>query len=467
MNNINSNFRYLNVGLPEDIARYKANGNIEEAVRLIDERMKGDIPEALRGCYIVQRELMLRLPRDYPFSYDEAFGKLKKAIPDFTEGEFKALRDTGRIDWIFINGEQRYFLRFFETLMKTDDAMAKRASVSDTGTSQGEDEPEEKGENKLDRSMRIMKSEGKFAARIKIRASVRIKDESFVPGARVRVHIPIPAACMQQSEIELVSFSGKPAYIAPEDAPQRTVYFEETMKENHEFFVEYSYVNSAPYCDASKVVPSKEQPDFFLEEQNPHIVFTPYIKALVEELTKGLDDPLSKARAFYDFITTNVKYSYMRQYFGLESIAENCLRNFKGDCGVQALAFITLCRAAGIPARWQSGLYAAPFDVGAHDWAQFYIAPYGWLFADPSFGGSAFRSGNEERRKHYFGNLDPYRMIANSEFQHPLDPEKAQWRMDPYDNQTGEIEYADRGLRAEEYVRDQVMTSIEEIGTHK
>ena len=151
------------------------------------------------------------------------------------------------------------------------------------------------------------------------------------------------------------------------------------------------------------------------------------------------------------------------EYFGLENIAENCARNFKGDCGVQALLFITLCRCAGIPARWQSGLCAEPNDVGMHDWAMFYVAPHGWMFADPSYGGGAHRAGNEARRVHYFGNLDPYRMVANCEFRAPLDPPKAHWRHDPYDNQAGEIEYEDRGLRGPEYERDMEMTQYAEL----
>ena len=130
---------------------------------------------------------------------------------------------------------------------------------------------------------------------------------------------------------------------------------------------------------------------------------------------------------------------------------------------MQALLFITLCRCAGIPARWQSGLCAEPNDVGMHDWAMFYVAPHGWMFADPSYGGGAHRAGNEARRVHYFGNLDPYRMVANCEFRAPLDPPKAHWRHDPYDNQAGEIEYDDRGLRGPEYERDMEMTQYAEL----
>ena len=47
---------------------------------------------------------------------------------------------------------------------------------------------------------------------------------------------------------------------------------------------------------------------------------------------------------------------------------------------------ITLCRAAGIPARWQSGWETKPNGWNMHDWAEFYVEPWGWLPADPSYG---------------------------------------------------------------------------------
>ena len=55
-----------------------------------------------------------------------------------------------------------------------------------------------------------------------------------------------------------------------------------------------------------------------------------------------------------------MRYTFMPSYFVLENIAENCARSFTGDCGVFALLFVTLCRCAGIPAQWQSGLAAEP-----------------------------------------------------------------------------------------------------------
>ncbi len=458
---INDSFRYLNIGLPEDILRRKLCGDFQGALRLIELRLKKEIPEALRQCLIVERELINRLEGDYPYSLEEAMAIIRKDIPDFTEEEFRTLVDEFKIDWIYVKGSERYFDRFYDTLLKVNKEFAARAKASHSHVD-GEDEGGEE-EGVLDRVIRIMKEKGSFGVRLRIKATVKIKDEAFTPGKKVRVHIPIAADARQVKNIVIHKTFPEASFIAPPDAAQRTVYFEEIMEENHEFTVEYSYDNVVEYVepDAKKVV--KEQPSFFTAEENPHIVFTPYMKALAKELTAHTDNPLEKARAIYDFITLNVKYSYMREYFGLTDIAENCARNFRGDCGVQALLFITLSRLCGIPAKWQSGLNSSPESIGPHDWAEFYVAPYGWMFADPSFGGGAHRVGAEHRRRFYFGNLDPYRMVANREFQAAFTPDKLHWRCDPYDNQTGEIEYEDKGLLYEEYTRSQELLECVEL----
>ena len=199
------------------------------------------------------------------------------------------------------------------------------------------------------------------------------------------------------------------------------------------------------YPDARPVCPED------LAEQPPHIAFTPFIRSLARELAGSEGDPVRVARRFYDYITQNVTYAFMRPYLLLERGAEYTAVNLRGDCGMQAMLFIALCRAVGIPARWQSGLYAKPGDVGSHDWAEFYSERLGWLPVDCSFGGGANREGNETRRAFYFGNLDPWRMVANRVYYAPFAPEKKYPRIDPYDNQRGEIETENRGLMGGEF----------------
>jgi transglutaminase-like putative cysteine protease len=292
---------------------------------------------------------------------------------------------------------------------------------------------------------------------------MKIKDENFVPGMFVRAHLPIPAACEQQSDIRIEKVYPENAKIAPADAAQRTICWELNMDKNEEFVVEYSYLHTAKYNNLDEAVGIPGTYDFDLEEQAPHIVFTPYIKALAAELTEGVTDPMEKARRFYDFITLNMNYTFMPSYFLLENIPDTCALNYNGDCGVFALLFLTLCRCAGIPAQWQSGFTAEPDFCGGHDWVRFYVEPYGWLYADGSYGVSAKRNENETRRKFYFGNLDPYRMVANRVFQAPFTVRKDFWRADPFDNQVGEIETADRALIYEEYERSKVTLLCEEV----
>lgn len=299
--------------------------------------------------------------------------------------------------------------------------------------------------------------------RIRIRATVQVKDECFTPGMFVRAHLPIPSACQQQRDIRIEKIYPENAIIDPEDTLQRTICWQEHMKENHEFMVEYSYLHTAVYHDLENAQGLPCDKSFFTQEEAPHIVFTPYLRALIAELTEGIHDPLEKARRFYDYITLNMNYTFMPSYFLMENIAETCARDLNGDCGVFALLFLTLCRCAGIPAQWQSGFIAEPDFCGGHDWVQFYVEPYGWIFADTSFGISAQRNGNEQRRRFYFGNLDPYRMVANSAFAAPLLTEKQHWRSDPYDNQVGEMETDDHGLTYGEFLRTKEVISCEII----
>ena len=146
---------------------------------------------------------------------------------------------------------------------------------------------------------------------------------------------------------------------------------------------------------------------------------------------------------------------YKRQY---ENISQYVAENLKGDCGFQALLFITMCRIAGIPARWQSGWYINPLMASPHDWALFYVKPYGWLPADLSFGGT--RRENEKLRSFYFGNLDGFRMVANSDFMKDFVPKPNFLRFDPTDNQLGEAESLSGKVKIESKIE---VISFEEI----
>ena len=71
--------------------------------------------------------------------------------------------------------------------------------------------------------------------------------------------------------------------------------------------------------------------------------------------------------------------------------------------------------------------------------------------------------GNKERWNYYFGNLDIFRMPSTSEIQKEFMTEKKWLRIDPIDNQRGEFEYEDHGLRFFFFLVSQEILSMEDI----
>ena len=455
--------------LPEEVLRYRMSGNLAEADAAIDRWLAQPIAEELKTRLRVEKKFLEILPQQFPYTTAEVVKNMQEKVPSFSEKDLDRLDKTGYAEWVWIEGEKHYIHNIVRNIVNEDAETVKILGI-----------PEEdvKEKEMLKEEIALMKQKGRSSWKYKIRATIRLKDEEFVPGMKVRVHMPLPAKLFQVKSVTILDYDKSMKVIDPEDELRRTIYFEDTLLENREFFVEYEYEICAVYHDLwsdevmknagasgtgaeEKALP--EDAAECLKEQYPHIRFSPYIRALADEIVGDETIPLEKARRIYDYVTKNVHYSFMREYMIIEDIPQYCARNLRGDCGVQALLFITLCRAAGVPARWQSGLYSHPMYCGSHDCALFYAEPYGWLFADLSFGGSAFRDGDEDRRRFYFGNLEPFRMPANNAFQHPFTQPKNFWPLDPYDSQQGEMESEKCGYLARHLERKPALLKAERI----
>ena len=438
--NVDRMVRSLSLPLPEHIQRLKDAGLLDECLRAIDIRLqRGDLPAMLRDRLITEKERLRRLPTQYRWNRVEALRRFRELVPDLTEAEFDRLEAEGLLDFILLSGEKRYFVRFHRSAVKAGKELAARAGTPFSPDSVW-----------LDPMIREIREKGSLTRRITLRASVGVEDAAFVPGV-YRAWLPCPAASAQQHDIELLD--GAPDSVAPEDAEARTAYWERRLEKNELFTLTYRYQSTIRYADplhqsapAAPLYPAAPavRPED-LAEDPPFIRFTPYLRALAAELAGEETEPVRKAWRFYTFITEHVRYAFVRDYFQIDHIGEYCAVNLQGDCGLQALLFITLCRIAGIPARWQSGMSIDGDGGGSHDWAQFYLDGWGWLFADPSYGGGAFRNGNRERQAFYFGNIDPMRMAANRRFEAPFAPASEAFRYDPYDNQSGEVERVGAG----------------------
>ena len=441
--------QYLVYPLPEDIIRMKGIGDYRTAMAMVEFRLTQDIPDALRKRLEVEKLFLNKLPVDYKYTKEEIFSQFREKIPDFTMEELDTLIVRGKTDFLSVNGILRFHEDTVASLLKSQPPLAKRAGRTVSGRTELDDIID-----------RVKAGVGGFNLRIK--GVMTLKNPQ--PGTVYRIHLPIAAESMQQSAARDITCS-LPFTVG--EGPQRTIYIQSEVESPIEFAYSYTqrprYVNPLDESVSGIIYPTARPVcEEDLMEEAPHILFTPYLKALAKELKGDETDPVRIAYTFYQFTTQHVTYAYQRPYLMIENGAEYTALGLKGDCGLQALLFITLCRICGIPARWQSGLDATPGDVGSHDWAEFYSPRLGWLPVDCSFGGGALRRNLPERWQFYFGNLDPWRMVANRRYYVPFSPVKRFCRYDPYDSQRGEVETDERGLYGGEFRTVYELESFEE-----
>ena len=445
---------YLAVPLPEDIQRFKYFGDQKLLNDAIDRKIAQGVPEPLKKRLELEKDVMQRWVNEFVHTEEEALEICKSLIEDFTQEELHELRMNNAVEWAYINGRVMYKEYFVNNLFAT------RKQYLDRCKDQARKDESASDKKNLKETIRYIKEHGGMKAKIHLRLSTKVDAPAEHKGQKVVCQLPIPIEYAQVKNVNILRVSHEDAVIAPKDYPARTVRFEAVP--DRPFEVEYTYETHIDYVQPDPDKVSKQQPKFYTEEQLPHIQFTPFVKMMTREIVGDETNPLIKAKKIYEFVTTKNIYSFMREYMTLPcTLPEYFMAGQKGDCGIHAITFITLCRCAGIPARWQSGFWACPWDIGMHDWAQFYVAPYGWLFCDPSFGGSAHRDGDREKWEFYFSNLDPYRMPGASEFMQTFYIPMQQYRHDPYDNQSCECEYPDARVNRDDITSHREVVSIE------
>ena len=96
-------------------------------------------------------------------------------------------------------------------------------------------------------------------------------------------------------------------------------------------------------------------------------------------------DIIDYARKCFQWTNSYITYGNMNT--GLHTIAE-LMRSKTGDCGNYSSVFISLLRAKGIPARHIVMVHGKLDEF--HVRAEFFIPGFGWVPADPTWGGDNF-----------------------------------------------------------------------------
>ena len=425
---------------------------------LQEKKLSGDDRKSLE--FEVDR--LDRIKKDFPYTKDELFAALKKSVKDLTQKEFEQWVKEGRFDSREIDGK-RFFMSasVSNLLFRYPELDKRRLPPKETAALE---RAVLKACQVIRKTAQSEKKPYVLPKQFQVTMTVTAKAAAAPTGEAIRAWLPIPRQYSFQNGFELISSSSPIKHIDSEQSPIRAVFLEQTARKGYptEFQIVYNYTMQGVSFDIkAEKVKASDANDLNLKpflQEAPHVVFTPEIRALSEKIVGGETNPYLKARKCYDWIADHIQYSYAIEYSTIRNISDYTRSKCYGDCGQEALLFITLCRLNGIPARWQSGWNTFPSAQTIHDWSEIYLEPYGWMPVDPYMGIYATQyiknlapDQKNEIRNFYFGGLDQYRMIANSEHNQTLTPAKNSVRSDNVDFQRGELEWGDHNIYFDQY----------------
>lgn len=450
----------------EQASDLEVAGRFEQAARVLDQALSAkNLPQAERKRLEFDRDRLGRIRRDYSHTEDSLFEALQGSVRELSRAEFDGWVKAGYFDIRVIDGQRCFmgssvsnlFFRHPELEPRRIDPPNRRRRAEATLESC----------RSISAAARAEHKPYVLPRRFEMVMTVTAKPDAAPAGEMICAWLPIPRRYPFQTDFELLSSSSPVRHLEPETSPIRSLQLEQPARagEPTSFKICYNYTAYGVkfLIDPSRVTqPNARDPELkpFLVE-GPHVVFSPEMKALAKEIAGNEANPALKAKRFHDWIAENIRYSYSIEYSTVRNLSEYCRSHRYGDCGQEALLLITLCRLNGIPARWQSGWSTFPGGKSIHDWSEIYLPPYGWMPVDPYMGIYAMQytfglpeAEKREIRDFYFGGLDPFRMIANSDHNQTLTPPKQSLRSDNVDFQRGELEWGSHNLYFDKYSYD-------------
>jgi transglutaminase-like putative cysteine protease len=399
-----------------------------------------------REGFAFERERMRRMRLDFSLTAEDAQARLRRQIPDLSAAEFVAWDAAGLLEKLAIDGHTLYFNRAPSNLFRLSEAALKRRSSPKPAWTDGPMETANAHHREI-RDLALKTGRHSVAPRqVRVTYSLLVNADAVPAGETLRAWLPFPRALPgQQERVRLIDSTPAKNTIAPESVLQRTVYLEKPAEAGKptKFSITYELTVFGQYhaIDPAKVRPVAGTPELApdLAERPPHIVFTPEIREYSRRIVGAEKHPYRIAQKLFAAVD-RIPWAGAREYSTITNLSEYTLRAGHGDCGQQTLLLMTLLRLNGIPTRWQSGWVYSEGDYdNMHDWAQIYLAPYGWMPMDVTFG--RLQSGDPQIDGFYLGGLDAYRIAFNDDYSQPFSPAKQHFRSDTVDSQRGEVEW--------------------------
>lgn len=440
------------------------NGEFDTATKLIDTALQsGNLSAEAQKYYDFEKERLRRIRSDFTATPDEVVEYIKIYYPDVSPADIDQWEKDRSLEFKIIDGQKLYFTWAARNLFRIDPRMKliwmNKHPEEELTSGSGAKLVLDTHNAQVIKAATTTQTSFVEPRRLRIKQSVEVLADAVPAGELVKCWIPYPRYIeSRQEHIDMLQTVPDDYHLAAPEALQRTVYFETRAVAGHPttFSVEYEFTSHGVFkaIDASLVTPLKNKNllSKYLNEVPPHIVFSEDLKALAQKIVGDEKNPYLKAQRLFAWVDDNTLWASAREYSTIPCLPEYALQNHHGDCGIQTLFFITLCRISGIPARWQSGWELQPPDDSMHDWGMIYFEPYGWVPMDVTYG---LRKSEDPRlRWFYLSGMDSYRIIFNDDISQPFDPPKQHYRSETVDSQRGEVEWSGGNLYFDQWKWD-------------
>lgn len=265
--------------------------------------------------------------------------------------------------------------------------------------------------------------------------------------ARLRLWIPVPRSTSLQTIRDLQLDGPVPVEVATEptlgneiacfEVPSPPAEVSATMR----FVVERREVHADLDALRGDVGTAVDADVHWLQPSRLEVI-DDRIRATAAALTRNERSVVGKARAIYDYVLAHMDYDKSVPGWGHGDSVRACDVG-KGNCTDFHALFVSLARAAGIPAGFEVGLYV-PYERhvdepvgGYHCWAWFEVPGRTWVPVDVS---EADR--HPERADFFFGAHTDNRVALSVGRDVPLVPPQAgpplNYFVDPYAEADGE-----------------------------
>ena len=411
------------------------------------------------------KQIMARIYADFSLSSVEGRAKIKEMVPYATDSLIEEWISKRYIETIEINGQDMWFRKSVRNLrlIDVDDFAEFNKANKDS---------EVKNLVNYYNSMMstpIDDSNVRNWHSAEMTFKIDVKADAVPHGKKVRVWLPFPFDNGRQRNIKLLSTSHAPTM--SQGSVHHTVYMEAgaVAGQPTHFEIRVSYEVGGQYFAADDIMrnlkPYDVESDIYKQytsSQYPHIIISDKMKELAHTIVGDATNPVVCAGRVYDYIVARYPWAGARDYSTIPNIPEYVLSEGHGDCGQVSLLYITLLRAIGIPARWESGWMLHPGDKNLHDWCEVYFEGTGWVPCDVSFGRTTKGTAIKD---YYKTGTDIYRFATNEGVNGVLSPAKRYIRCETVDFQLGEVEWDGGNLPMDKWDSQLIINKFEPL-TH-